>query len=217
MKIKKFFTKDQNIWFTSDLHFNHTNIINYCKRPFNDVKEMDETLIYYWNKYIKPKDIVFILGDFIFGGSAQWKYYCNRLNGKKYLILGNHDEHNFQNSFKQYFEEVSYMMHIQINDQDIILSHYPLLCYPGSYNKRNPTWNLFGHIHSGENSTSKDLSRLSVLFPYQYDVGVDNNAFSPVNFSQLKNYFQNKEMPHLKVKILNFILKFFKPLNYSIY
>lgn len=51
------------IWFTSDLHLNHSKIIEYCNRPFSNIEEMNEMLINNWNSVVKPKDIVFCLGD----------------------------------------------------------------------------------------------------------------------------------------------------------
>ena len=53
------------IWFTSDLHLNHMNILKYepISRPFDTVEEMNETLIGNWNACVKDDDTVFILGD----------------------------------------------------------------------------------------------------------------------------------------------------------
>lgn len=59
------------IWFTSDLHFGHRNIIQFCNRPFKSVEEMDETLIDNWNSVVKPNDLVFNLGDFAF--APNWR------------------------------------------------------------------------------------------------------------------------------------------------
>ena len=74
------------VFFTSDTHFNHTNIIRFCNRPFKDVVHMNETIISNWNRVVGPEDIVFHLGDFCLGGSAEWVNVLNRLNGKIYLI-----------------------------------------------------------------------------------------------------------------------------------
>ena len=61
------------VFFTSDTHFNHTNIIRFCNRPFKDVTHMNETIIANWNSVVGPDDIIFHLGDFCLGGSAEWK------------------------------------------------------------------------------------------------------------------------------------------------
>ena len=68
-------------FFTSDTHFYHANIINFCGRPFKNVEVMNETLIANWNSVVGADDIVFHLGDFCLGGSAEWTNILNRLNG----------------------------------------------------------------------------------------------------------------------------------------
>ena len=73
--------------------------------------------------------------------------------------------------------------YIEVDKQEIYLNHCPLLCYGGSY---DGTWQLFGHVHTSRNNTGKDAPRLNMLFPTQYDVGVDNNDFTPVSFAQVK-------------------------------
>ena len=79
------------LYVTSDTHFNHKNIIKYCNRPFNDVYEMNETLINNWNSVVTPEDIIYHLGDFGFGTKEELQEIFDRLNGYKYLIMGNHD------------------------------------------------------------------------------------------------------------------------------
>ena len=115
----------------------------------------------------------------------------NRLYGKIYLILGNHDLKNAKQGFMDRFEHVSQQMSISVDGQKIILNHNPFLCYGGAY---DGAWQLFGHVHSGPRSkTGKDIPRLSMLFPTQYDVGVDNNGFKPVSFYELKTIIQNQQ------------------------
>ena len=84
----------EHTFFTSDTHFNHANIIKFCNRPFKDVEQMNEVMIANWNSVIGKDDTVFHLGDFCLGGAAEWTKILDRLNGKIYLIMGNHDLKN---------------------------------------------------------------------------------------------------------------------------
>ena len=172
------------VWFTSDTHFYHENILRFCSRPFKDITEMNDALVKNWNETVPEDGIVFHLGDFAFGGSREWNDILSRLNGEIYLILGNHDMKQIGQGFMQRFAHVTQQMTIRVGGQSIVLNHNPFLCYGGSY--RN-VWQLFGHVHSGPLSVQgKDIGRLSVLFPRQYDVGVDNNDFRPVSFAEVK-------------------------------
>lgn len=173
-----------NVWFTSDTHFSHENIMKFCRRPFETAEQMNETLIRNWNETVPPDGIVFHLGDFCYGGSAEWTNILSRLNGKIYLVLGNHDMKNIRQGFMEQFEAVMQQMTIRVDGQSIILNHNPFLCYGGSY---RDVWQLFGHVHSGPLSkTGLDMPRLKELFPLQYDVGVDNNDFRPISFAEVK-------------------------------
>ena len=166
------------IFFTSDTHFNHKAIISYCSRPFESVEEMNDRLIDNWNQVVKPNDTVYHLGDFAL--------YCNdveqirkKLNGKINLIQGNHD----RSKIGKYFDWFGPQLRINYKKQDIILNHYPLLTYAGCYTN---TWNLFGHVHTLKvPNGNPDTTRMNYLLPLQYDVGVDNNNFTPVSFDEV--------------------------------
>src|SRR5580698_5527626 len=83
-----------NIFFTSDEHFGHQNIIKFCNRPFTSLDEMTETLIENHNKLVKKGDSVYHLGDMFwktFGQENAIKV-LSRLNGQKFYIWGNHEE-----------------------------------------------------------------------------------------------------------------------------
>ena len=175
------------VYFTSDTHFN--NIIGFCNRPFKSVEEMNEKLIENWNNVVGADDIVFHLGDFCLGGSAEWTKVLDRLNGKIYLIQGNHDMKNLRQGYTNRFELITMQMHIEVGKQKIYLNHCPFLCYGGAY---RDTWQLFGHVHTSKYNTGKDKSRLAYLFPTQYDVGVDNNNFTPVFFEQVKSIIKKQ-------------------------
>ena len=183
IRLERKFDGDK-VWFTSDTHFSHANIMKFCNRPFDDVNQMNDVLIKNWNETVPPDGIVFHLGDFCYGGSAEWTNIISRLNGKIYLVLGNHDIRNIRQGYMDKFEAVMQQMTIRVNGQSIILNHNPFLCYGGSY---RDVWQLFGHVHSGPlSNTGLDIPRLRTLFPLQYDVGVDNNGYRPVSFAQVK-------------------------------
>ena len=182
---------ETNIWFTSDLHFGHRNIIRFCNRPFNSTEEMDEALVENWNSVVKPDDYVFDLGDFAFAPQLRWYELLARLNGRHILILGNHDITRWPgDNVMELFHRVEQQMILKIDNRTVILNHYPLLCYAGTY--RSPeqaVWQLHGHVHSIPyiaDRAGKDDERLIYRFPYQYDVGVDNNNFAPVSWEQIK-------------------------------
>ena len=104
----------EHTFFTSDTHFNHANIIRFCNRPFKDAEQMNEVMIANWNRVIGTDDTVFHLGDFCLGGAVEWTKILDRLNGKIYLILGNHDLKNIRQGFIDRFEHVAMQMHIEI-------------------------------------------------------------------------------------------------------
>ena len=185
------------VFFTSDTHFYHSNIINFCGRPFKNVEVMNETLIANWNSVVGPDDIVFHLGDFCLGGSAEWTNILNRLNGKIYLIVGNHDIKNLRQGYYSRFEHIAMQMHIEVGKQKIYLNHCPFLCYGGAY---RDTWQLFGHVHTSKQNTGIDAPRLHMLFPTQYDVGVDNNNFTPVSFEEVKRIIERQVEQFEKIR-----------------
>jgi len=183
MSEKKFRYSPDHTFFTSDTHFGHANIIRLCKRPFENVKEMNEVLIENWNKVVSDDDTVFHLGDFALGGSNVWKEIIPRLKGYINLIIGNHDRKNLRKGYMSFFDMVVPQLQIEIEDISIYLNHYPFLCYGGSY---IGVWQLFGHLHLSPDSIGLDNERTKICFPCQYDVGVDLNNFTPISYNQVK-------------------------------
>ena len=180
----KYNSNDVNLFFTSDTHFWHSNIIKYCNRPFMDIEEMNEEIIKRWNDKIENDDLVFHLGDFAFCGPSQYKTLLERLNGKITLVLGNPDWRNIKEGYMSKFNGIYQQLRIKVDYQRIYLNHFPFLCYEGSW---RGVWQLFGHVHSGpyNNGGGLDDPRLKMLLPGQYDVGVDNNNFTPISYKEL--------------------------------
>jgi len=149
MKTLIFENKDR-LYFTSDLHFGHKNIIDICNRPFKDIEEMDEILIYNWNSIIKNSDTVFILGDFCWKlNDKTIKHYISRLNGNKIFIKGNHDIN--EKPFPILYDG---FVNIKVRDEDnktfngyqyMTLCHYPMMSW---YQSHRGSWQLHGHWHN---------------------------------------------------------------------
>lgn len=185
----------EGLFFTSDTHFCHDKIIDYCKRPFKDIQEHDQALINNWNSVVGMDDTVFHLGDFCYGGFPKWQNIVKQLNGHIYLIRGNHDDKQASAGIINLFEDTCYQARIIVNGQTVYLNHFPFMCFahgdPTMYGN-NCSYQLFGHIHSGPYSTSKDTTRSRMLYPTQYDVGVDNNNYKPVSWKEVKDKIQQQ-------------------------
>ena len=194
IKPMKIDSSKQRVFFTSDTHFGHNNIMKFCQRPWKTVEEMDNALIQNWNSVVEENDIVFHLGDFAFAPNWRWKELLEKLNGRIYLIMGNHDVSRWPgDKVMELFERVENQMLLKIDGYKVYLNHFPFLCYAGTY--RNPkiaSMQLFGHVHMHDNSVGKDDERLQYLFPYQYDVGVDNNNYTPISWEEVREKICNQ-------------------------
>ena len=184
------------IFFTSDTHFGHANIIKYCARPFKDTEEMDKVLIENWNKKVPKDGIVYHLGDFAWGTIGYWERIREQLNGDIILIFGNHDDRFIHNIRAQrLFKEITPQKKVWFDKTCVYMNHYPFLCYGGAWKGLDAVWQIFGHVHSNDRSEKGlDHQRLVHCFPSQYDVGVDNNDFTPISFDELDRIIMNRQM-----------------------
>jgi calcineurin-like phosphoesterase family protein len=166
------------IYFTADTHFGHANIIKYCNRPFNSVEEMDRALIRNWNETVQPDDDIYILGDFTMRGEGHAKAYLTALNGKKYFIIGNHDE--FLEEFGEtayWFEWVKDYAVIEFEGSRFVLFHYPIVEWHG-FGKGSI--HLHGHLHNSA-SIAPWLSSNTRVF----NVGVDVCDYKPISVTEI--------------------------------
>ena len=176
-----------SIFFTSDLHIGHKKILTMGKgRPFNTIEEHDKTLIDNWNKKVSPNDLVYVLGDMFWNyNSKQIKEILSQLNGKKHLILGNHDR-VIHNEKSNCWEEIIPYKELTINDDVIILCHYPLAefkhCFRGSYH-------LHGHTHGTYDYSNHNYPHGNHNI---YDVGVDTNDFEPKSWEEIKEIIRKR-------------------------
>ena len=161
----KFNSQHQNIWFTSDTHFGHKNILDYQpNRKFTSVDEMDEFLIETWNSKVKSNDIVFHLGDFSLCSDSKSARIYTQLKGIKYLIRGNHDKESTVNLFNdRLFNKCFDYLKIKVDKQLIVLFHYPIAQWE---QKSYGTFHFHGHSHN----------RNSGITGRYKDVGVDSHS-----------------------------------------
>ena len=185
------------VFFTSDTHFMHTRILTKVAalinkgRPWDDITEHDEAIIKRWNAVVGEKDEVYHLGDFALGRGnkkilkCQYQIILHRLNGKKFLIAGNHDKELVKSL--EGWKWVKDFETIKVNKQRICLCHYPLAAWGGSHYDGH-TWHLHGHMHG--------TMRRS---PYRYalDVGVDSWNFTPVEAGQVAEEFKDVDFKKL--------------------
>lgn len=155
------------IFFTSDSHFFHNNILKFENRPFETTEEMNSGLVEAWNKVVSKDDVVYHLGDFVFGGINNWKEILSQLNGRVRLVRGNHDDSKVVKKLEKegYFDEYHDVgCYIKHNKHCMWLTHYPM-----AIGMRPRKYSISGHIHS---TPSNMLN--------QINVGVD----SPLNFNR---------------------------------
>lgn len=159
------------LFFVSDIHFGHSNIIKYSERPFSSVEEMDETIIANWNKKVGKNDQIYCLGDFAFGdGLNNPKKYFDRLNGSKHLVIGNHD---IGKTLDLPWASKDLLKEVKFNNQKIVLCHYAMRVWHHSY---RGVWHLYGHSHC----TLPETNSLS------FDAGVDGWQYAPISFDEVK-------------------------------
>lgn len=162
-----------NIWFTSDQHFGHANIIKYCARPFDSVHEMNAVITERHNALVKPKDQVYHLGDFAFANHAR---YLARLNGQHHLILGNHDRPGrLQDA--PFLSQNSTLL-LRSTPVLLWLSHYAHRVWPQSH---YGTIHLYGHSHGKLPGVGRSM-----------DVGVDTTNFRPYNLDEIIAIFPTR-------------------------
>jgi calcineurin-like phosphoesterase family protein len=188
-----------NYWFTSDTHYFHSNIIKHSKRPQylasdfdadgrwvskevsrEKVQLMNEMLIENHNKVVKPNDLVFHLGDFCFSAKAVAPIR-SRLNGRLHLVAGNHDKFDHDKMVSSHlFDWVKSYHLLRIDNQKLILCHFPFVHWDGSY---RGSFHLHGHCHGNyKPKTGRIL-----------DVGVDcQGDYRPWNYDEIAVYMRDR-------------------------
>lgn len=184
-----------NIYLYSDPHFCHANVIKFCERPFRDVQHMNEEMIRLYNSVVGPDDICIWVGDCFWKAGKSSKEIMSRLNGKKILVLGNHDK-GMEGMMNMGFDWACYEMKLHIAGEVVQIKHYPfrppwwkrvwnkLLGRKTKYLERRPVnrgqWLIHGHTHSPEKFRGKAIH-----------VGVDAWKYKPVSINVIAKYIKN--------------------------
>lgn len=158
-------------WFTADEHYGHANILKYCVRPWDSLKDMEKGLIANHNEVVKRKDIVVHVGDFCMRNRKYAENIIKQLKGTHIFVKGSHDWWLKGSSYGE-----KYLREITVEKQVIVCCHYAMRVWPKSHHY---SWQVYGHSHG----------RLDPM-GMQHDVGVDNNKFYPISFEKL-NYFMD--------------------------
>lgn len=158
----------KNIWFSSDLHFDHRNICEFADRPW--IQEDNTTeLVDRWNACVGMDDDVYHLGDFTFDGHKHFDKVVNiikHLNGNIHFILGNHCERNLWQMIEDanipHVIWIKDYARINIEGQMVVLSHFPHLAWDSM---QHGSYHLFGHMHGSLVTEGRSM-----------DVGIDAHA-----------------------------------------
>ena len=195
MKIK--LESTQRLYFTSDTHYNHTNIcrgvtkwtdVEDITRDFDTLDQMNDRIVNGINAVVGQDDILFHLGDWSFGGFERIEEFRNRINCRNiHLILGNHDHHieRDREDIRRLFTSVNQYLELEVKgkewEQNYVLMHYPII----SWNKMNDgAIHLHGHVHL---SADRRIGKGKTM-----DVGVDGNGLNPLHTSDIKRLMSNQ-------------------------
>lgn len=178
----------ERIWFTSDNHYFHKNIMKFCPqtRFGESVEQMNELMIEAHNAKVGPHDRVYFLGDFCFSSAENTEGVLKRLNGRKHLIYGNHDKVLRSNRHLQnYFESVQDYKEIVIEGQKVVMFHFPMREWNSMH---HGSYHLFGHVHGGLEHEVVGRSM---------DVGVDTRVpadMAPWSWEEVHAILQAREV-----------------------
>ncbi|MGK2861892.1 MAG: hypothetical protein ACSLE0_08155 [Chitinophagaceae bacterium] len=195
MKLKDLELDKDKLFFTSDTHFFHSNIIKYCDRPFANSHEMNKTIVENWNKVVPKDAIIFHLGDVSLTAVPKvLNDLLHKLNGTKFLVIGNHEKDALGKEYiREHWGGIYDIAEIFVPDEEItykeqhiVMCHYPMITWNAAH---RGSWSLFGHVHGG-------LSNKGIIQhpPSSMDVGVDCHNYTPISYQQVKEQITRQIM-----------------------
>ena len=168
-------------YYIGDLHFGQEDIIAADKRPYSSIAEMDQALIDNWNKKVSSdEDKVYIIGDFCYLSDKEPEWYLSQLKGRKYLIIGNHDDSTLESlEARKYLHGIYQIKRIKDEGRKIVLCHFPLADWQGS---GSGAYHIFAHI--GHDRLSEASTYMNAK-PNAFNAGCMLNNYEPVTLDEL--------------------------------
>ena len=168
------------IYVTSDLHLCHDRGFIYEPRGFQNIDDMNKTIIKNWNNIVNPEDDVYCLGDIMLNDNEAGLNFLKQLKGNIHIVLGNHDTDTRAKLYKTCYNvvEVELALKIKYNGYHFFMTHYP--CFTGNLEKeslKKCLCNLYGHTHQTTNFY-QDI-------PFMYHVGMDSHNCTPISIDQV--------------------------------
>ena len=134
---------------------------------------MHDEIIERMNNKVQKNDELYMLGDISFYSGKKVTDILHKINGRKHLIIGNHDPKSLKNTYP--WESVSDIKEIKDGGQRIILCHYPIHSWKG---RSHGAIHLHGHTHG-------TLDNFNPWVGFRCDVGVDVWDFEPVSLDEI--------------------------------
>lgn len=184
------------IYFISDTHFYHKKIIEYCKRPFENVEQMNKAIIENWNNTVSKDDTVYHLGDVALCSNELIENLINKLNGNKFLIRGNHDTKSVV-TWEKFGFTVMKNAPINIEQEKLLLSHVP---QPDNVIPKGYI-NVHGHIHNtelnecsyhNENKEIKEYPQELYTSEKHICVSVERINYTPISIDEIRKIVDSK-------------------------
>ena len=164
-------------FYISDMHLFHKTIISDCDRPYKSLKEMHNDFIIKWNRKVGKNDMVYVVGDVATTSNEEELLEVVNifkiLNGKKILIIGNHDRDSIRNfKFRKCFIDIKEYARIYDGGKKIVIFHCPMEYWEGD---KKGVIHIHGHVHN-EPITKKDN---------RYNVSADVIDFEPKTLDEI--------------------------------
>jgi len=175
-------------WFTSDWHLNHSRIIEFSKRPFKNIEQMNDHIIRMVLETVKPGDELFFIGDIGYGNDIVKRFFDSFPRSVTFhWITGNHDK-KLYNQVSKRVADISQIKGTTIGKQLVIMCHFPMLTWHQSH--RN-SWHLYGHHHNNDWHSNNGLDKRIV--GKMLNVNLEFNNFKMYNEDDIVRIMDKKE------------------------